>query len=44
MMRLTLDIVSKALFSIDMSHEATALADAVLTVLDHIVYRARPWA
>jgi cytochrome P450 len=24
-----------------MSHEATALADAVLTVLDHIVYRAR---
>ena len=41
MMRLTLDIVSKALFSIDMSHEAAGLAEAVLTVLDHVVYRAR---
>jgi len=41
MMRLTLEIVGKALFSIDLSREAGKLTGAVLTVLDHIVYRAR---
>jgi cytochrome P450 len=41
MMRLALDVVSRALFSIPMSTEAGPLAEAVLVVLDHIVYRAR---
>jgi cytochrome P450 len=41
MMRLTLEIVGKALFSIDLSREAGRLTSAVLTALDHIVYRAR---
>jgi cytochrome P450 len=41
MMQLTLEIVGKALFSIDLSGEAHALTGAVLTTLDHIVYRAR---
>jgi cytochrome P450 len=41
MMQLALDVVSRALFSINLSTEAAALAEAVLVVLDHIVYRAR---
>lgn len=41
MMLLTLVIVGKALFSIDLSREASRLTGAVLTALDHIVYRAR---
>lgn len=41
MMRLTLEIVGKALFSIDLSREAGRLTGAVLTALDHIMYRAR---
>lgn len=41
MMRLTLEIVGKALFSIDLSREAERLTEAVLTALDHIIYRAR---
>jgi cytochrome P450 len=41
MMRLTLEIVGKALFSIDLSSEASRLTGAVLTALDHIIYRAR---
>ena len=41
MMRLTLEIVGKALFSIDLSEEAGQLTHAVMTTLDHIVYRVR---
>jgi cytochrome P450 len=41
MMRLTLEVVGKALFSIDLSREASKLTGAVLTALDHIIYRAR---
>jgi cytochrome P450 len=41
MMRLTLEIVGKALFSIDLSRDAARLTGAVLTALDHIIYRAR---
>lgn len=41
MMRLTLEIVGKALFSIDLSSEASELTGAVLTALDFIVYQAR---
>ncbi|MBI4926475.1 MAG: cytochrome P450, partial [Anaerolineae bacterium] len=41
MMRLTLEVVGKALFSIDLSEEAGELTRAVLTTLDHIVHRAR---
>jgi cytochrome P450 len=41
MMRLTLEIVGKALFSIDLSREAGRLTGAVMAALDHIVYRAR---
>jgi cytochrome P450 len=41
MMRLTLEIVGKMLFSIDLSEEAGPLTQAVLTALDHIMYRAR---
>jgi cytochrome P450 len=41
MMRLTLEIVGKALFNIDLSREASRLTGAVLSALDHIVYRAR---
>ena len=41
MMRLTLEIVGKALFSIDLSRDAARLTQAVLTALDHIIYRAR---
>ena len=41
MMRLALEIVGKALFRIDLSREAGNLTQAVLTALDHIIYRAR---
>lgn len=41
MMRTTLEVVGKALFSIDLSAEAHTLTAAVLTVLDAIVHRAR---
>jgi cytochrome P450 len=41
MMRLTLEIVGKALFSIDLSSDASRLTGAVLTALDHIIFRAR---
>lgn len=41
MMRLTLEVVGKALFSIDLSREASKLTAAVLTALDHIIYKAR---
>lgn len=41
MMRTTLEIVGKALFSIDLSTQAHELTQAVLTTLDHIVYQAQ---
>jgi cytochrome P450 len=41
MMRVTLEIVGQALFSLDLSREAPALTGAALTCLDHIMYRAR---
>lgn len=41
MMRLTLEVVGKALFSIDLRQEAERLTSAVLTTLDYIVFRAR---
>ena len=41
MMHVALQIVAKALFSIEIGDEADALAQATLTVLDHIVGRAR---
>lgn len=41
MMRLALEVVGKALFSIDLSREAGRLTDAVITALDHIIHRAR---
>lgn len=41
MMRLALEIVGKALFQIDLSRDAQRLTQAVLTALDHIIYRAR---
>ena len=41
MMQVTLEIVGKALFSVDLRGEARELTSAVLTTLDHIVYRAR---
>jgi len=41
MMRTTLEIVGKALFSIDLSTQAHQLTEAVLTVLDHIVYQVQ---
>jgi cytochrome P450 len=41
MMQLTLEIVGEALFSINLRGEAASLTGAVLTTLDHIVYRAR---
>jgi cytochrome P450 len=41
MMRLALEVVGKALFSIDLSKDAKRLVDAVLTALDYIVGRAR---
>lgn len=41
MMQLTLAIVGKALFSIDLTDQATELTRATLIVLDYIVHRAR---
>ncbi len=41
MMQLALEIVGKALFSIDLSKEASRLTSAVITCLDHIIYRAK---
>jgi cytochrome P450 len=41
MLRLTLDVVARALFSFDLSKEAYALTGAVLEALDHIIGRAR---
>ncbi len=41
MMRLALEIVGKALFSIDLSQQAHALTGAVMTALDYIMYQAR---
>lgn len=41
MMHVALQIVGKALFSIDIGGQADELAQATLTVLDHIVGRAR---
>ncbi|NPV76675.1 MAG: cytochrome P450 [Anaerolineae bacterium] len=41
MMRLTLEVVGKALFSIDLSDSASRLTAATLTVLDDIVHRVR---
>jgi cytochrome P450 len=40
MMRLALEIVGQALFSIDLRRDAQALTHATLTALDHIVYRS----
>jgi cytochrome P450 len=41
MMHVALQIVGKALFSVDIGDQADDLAQATLTVLDHIVGRAR---
>lgn len=41
MMRLTLRIVGRALFSIDLQEQAREFTQAVLTALDHIVYRSQ---
>jgi cytochrome P450 len=41
MMQVTLEVVGKALFGIDLSREAQSLTTAVLTCLDHIIYKAR---
>ena len=41
MMQVTLEVVGKALFGIDLSRDARSLTGAVLTCLDHIVYKAR---
>ena len=41
MMQVTLEVVGKALFGIDLSREARSLTAAVLTCLDHIIYKAR---
>lgn len=44
MLSLTLEIVGKALFGIDLRAEAGELTSAVLTALDHIVYKAQNFA
>ncbi len=41
MMRMALEVVGKALFSIDLSGESQRLTGAVLTALDHLVQRLR---
>jgi len=41
MMRLTLEIVGKTLFSADFANDTDALSRAALTTLDHIAHRAR---
>lgn len=49
MMHVALQIVGRALFSVEIGDQADALARATLTVLDHIVFRAKtfgalpPW-
>lgn len=41
MMHLTLEIIGKALFSVDLSAQAGEITSSVLTALDHIIYRSR---
>ena len=41
MLRVTLEIVGRALFGIDLRQDAPALTSAVITALDHIVHKAR---
>jgi len=41
MMRLSFEIVAKAFFGVDLSHQAEQLTQATLSVLDVIVHRAR---
>ena len=41
MLRLTLDVVARALFSFDLSKEAYTLTGAVMQALDHVIGRAR---
>jgi len=41
MMAVTLEIVGQALFSIDLRTDAPRLTQAVLTALDHVIYRAQ---
>lgn len=41
MMAVTLEIVGKALFSIDLRTNAPRLTSAVLTALDHVIYKAQ---
>ncbi len=41
MMAVTLEIVGKSLFSIDLRTDAPRLTGAVLTALDHVIYRAQ---
>ena len=41
MMQVTLEVVGKALFSIDLRTDAPRLTRAVLTALDHVIYRAQ---
>ncbi|HSK26215.1 MAG TPA: cytochrome P450 [Jiangellales bacterium] len=44
MMRASLEVVGSALFSTDLSGDATRIVDAVLAALDRVVVRARsPW-
>jgi len=41
MMKVTLEIVGHALFSVDLSDDANELVQAVLTSLDYVIYRAQ---
>lgn len=41
MMQVTLEVVGKALFSIDLRTQAPRLTSAVLTALDHVIFRAQ---
>ncbi len=41
MMAVTLEIVGQSLFSIDLRKDAPRLTQAVLTALDHVIYRAQ---
>ncbi|NMB87618.1 MAG: cytochrome P450 [Chloroflexi bacterium] len=41
MLQITLEVVGRALFSIDLHREAGRLTGATLTVLDHIIHQAR---
>lgn len=40
MMQLTLEIVGKTLFNLDLRHEAQEMTEAVLELLDYVIYRA----